>query len=265
MIDAVSAFAWGPPMLGILGVTGVLLVLGLVFMPWRKVGRGRSLSAPPRRARYKRPFDLVVVALLGVALWPVWLVLVATIFAAIRLLDGSPVLYRQRRLGLGGREFDMLKFRTMPVDVERPAGPVWTGRGDRRATPAGRLLRRLHLDELPQVVNVVRGEMSLVGPRPERPAIAARIQREHPGFADRTAVPPGIAGLAQARGRFPPAPRDKLRYDRVYIAAMGPWLDLKLLAACVRRALRGRPPGSARRRFAHRKAARPGAARSFLP
>ena len=257
MIDAVDAFAWGPVMLGILGMTGVLLVLGLVFMLRRRARAGRSWSAPMHRGRYKRSFDLVVVALLGVALSPVWLLLVTAIFAAIRLLDGGPVLYRQRRLGLGGREFDMLKFRTMPVDVERLTGPVWAGRRDRRATPLGRLLRRLHLDELPQVVNVVRGEMSLVGPRPERPVIAARIEREHPGFAARMSVLPGIAGLAQARSRFPASPRIKLRYDRVYIAAMGPWLDLKLLAACVWRAFRGRPPAAARRQSAFREARRP--------
>ena len=218
---------------------------------------------PSDDASYKRPFDLAVLALLGVALWPVWLVLLTAILCAIRLLDGGPVLYPQRRLGLGGREFDMLKFRTMPVGVERPTGPVWAAQCDRRATPVGRLLRRLHLDELPQVVNVVRGEMSLVGPRPERPVIAARVEREHPGFAARMSVLPGIAGLAQARGRFPTAPRDKLRYDRVYIAAMGPWLDLKLLAACVWRVLRGSALRAPLRKSASREARRPRAAQLY--
>lgn len=225
-------------------------------------GAGRPPAAPLRRCRYKRPFDLAVLGLFGVALCPLWLALVAAIVAAVRLCDGGPALYRQRRLGLGGREFGMLKFRTLPVDAERRTGPVWASGRGRRATPVGRVLRRLRLDELPQAVNIARGEMSWVGPRPERPAMAARIDRRHPGFADRTAVPPGLAGLAQARGRFPQPPRDKLRYDRVYIAAMGPWLDLKLLAACVWRTLRGRRPGPTRRRSARRNAPRPESAQA---
>lgn len=215
-------------------------------------------SAPSRRRRYKRPFDLAVLGLVCFAFWPAWLVLVTAVAAAVRWHDGGPALYRQRRLGRDGQVFDMLKFRTMPVNAERRTGPVWASGRDRRATPVGRVLRRLHLDELPQVVNVARGEMSLVGPRPERPGMAARIEREHPGFATRLSVPPGIAGLAQARCRFPAAPRDKLRYDRVYIAAMGPWLDLKLLAACVWRTLLGRPPGAARGNPVRSPARRPG-------
>ena len=213
-----------------------------------------------RRVRYKRPFDLAVLALLCVVLWPLWLALAAVIAAAIRLQDGGPVLYRQRRLGQGGRTFLMLKFRTMAVDAERDTGPVWASRRDRRATPVGRVLRRFHLDELPQALNVARGEMSLVGPRPERPRIAARIERKRPGFAERLAVPPGIAGLAQARGRFPARPGEKLRYDRLYMNAMGPWLDLKLLAACVWRTL----AGPRRRADAHRRAP-PRRARPRLP
>ena len=202
--------------------------------------RTRTRPAGVRRARYKRPFDLAVLAILGVALSPLWLTLAVAIPAAIRLHDGGPALYRQRRLGCGGRTFRMLKFRTMAVDAERDTGPVWAGRRDRRITAPGRVLRRFHLDELPQALNVARGQMSLVGPRPERPILAARIERAHPGFADRLAVPPGIAGLAQAHGRVPARALEKLRYDRVYIGAMGPWLDLKLLGACVWRALAGR-------------------------
>ena len=217
--------------------------------------RPGGACAPVRRARYKRPFDLAVLALLCVALWPLWLALAVAIPAAVRLQDGGPVLYRQRRLGRGGRTFLMLKFRTMAVDAERDTGPVWAHRRDRRATAPGRVLRRFHLDELPQALNVARGDMSLVGPRPERPRIAARLQREHPGFADRLVVPPGIAGLAQARGRFPAPAREKLRYDRLYIAAMGPWLDLKLLGACVWRALAG--PRALRRHIPGRGARAP--------
>ena len=121
----------------------------------------------------------------------------------------------------------MLKFRTMAEDAERCTGPVWAQPGDVRSTAVGRVLRRFHLDELPQVVNVLRGEMSLVGPRPERPELATRIEHGCPEFARRLAVRPGITGLAQARARGGISPRNKLRYDLVYIGAMGPWLDIR--------------------------------------
>ena len=191
---------------------------------------------------YKRPFDLAVLALLA----PAWVPLARLTALAVRVADGSPVLYRQRRLGRDARAFDMLKFRTMPVGSEHATGPVWSTRGDRRATALGRRLRRLRLDELPQVVNVLRGEMSLVGPRPERPELAARFERCTPGFVRRVRVAPGIAGLAQARRGDTATPRQKLRYDLLYAGAMGPWLDCRLMAACawrvLARALSPRPP-----------------------
>ena len=203
-------------------------------------GPRRRQSNPPahkRRDRYQRPFDLAMTSFLLLALFPLWLMLAVAIAAAVRLQDGGSVIYRQPRLGRGGKVFSMLKFRTMAEDAERSTGPVWALPRDARTTAVGRLLRRFHLDELPQVVNVLRGEMSLVGPRPERPELAARIERACPGFARRLAVRPGIAGLAQARGGM--GHRGKLRYDLVYIGAMGPWLDLRLGAACIWRALRG--------------------------
>ena len=225
----------------------------------RRAGPGDRCAAAVREARYKRPFDLTVVALGLAVLLPVWPVVVAAIALAVRLSGPGPVLYRQARLGRGGREFRILKFRTMAPDAEERTGPVWATWNDARTTPVGRVLRRYHLDELPQALNVLRGEMSLVGPRPERPALAARIERGLPGFGERLAVLPGIAGLAQARGRSRIRARDKLRYDLCYIAAMGPWLDLKLCALCVSKALR---PGAGPRRYraAPRiaRAARPG-------
>lgn len=193
-----------------------------------------------RRESYKRPFDLGVIALAAFALLPVWVVLCAAIPLAIRLESRGPALYRQVRLGRGGRPFTLWKFRTMVDGAERDTGPVWAARRDPRVTRVGRVLRRWHLDELPQVVNVLRGEMSLVGPRPERPALAERAARTAPGFSLRLAVRPGIAGLAQMRGAGHRDPRVKLRYDLQYIASMGPWLDLRLGVLCVRRVLRRR-------------------------
>ena len=193
-----------------------------------------------RRESYKRPFDLCVVALAMLALLPLWVVLCAVIPLAIRLESRGPALYRQVRLGRGGQPFTLWKFRTMVDGAERDSGPVWAARRDPRVTRVGRVLRRWHLDELPQVVNVLRGEMSLVGPRPERPALAARAAQAAPGFPRRLAVRPGIAGLAQMRGASHRDPRAKLRYDLQYIASMGPRLDLRLGVLCARRVLRSR-------------------------
>ena len=195
-----------------------------------------AVSAP--RDRYKRAFDLTALAVAFVALAPLWLLLAVAVPLAMRLVDGGPVLYRQRRLGRHGRPFAMLKFRSMRVSAEAVTGPVWAGQPDARATPLGRLLRRLRLDELPQVVNVLRGEMSLVGPRPERPELVGCCEREAPGFARRLAVLPGIAGLAQARLGSAAGPADKLRCDLIYIGAMGPWLDARLCVASLVRLLR---------------------------
>jgi len=188
------------------------------------------------RGGYKRAFDLALLGLVLVLAAPLWAVLVPAIALAVRIGDGGPALYRQQRLGQDGALFEILKFRTMAVDAESATGPVWTERGDPRITRVGRVLRHFHLDELPQAVNVLRGEMSLVGPRPERPALAARIETAVPGFAARLRVRPGVAGLAQAEGADWRDPALKLRYDNRYIATMTPWLDLRLCARCLARA-----------------------------
>ena len=186
------------------------------------------------QAHYKRPFDLMVTILL----LPLWLVLSLAIPLAIRLDSPGPVLYRQPRLGRAGRVFHMVKFRTMIDGAEQHTGPVWAAWQDERTTRVGRVLRRFHLDELPQIVNVLRGEMSLVGPRPERPELAARFEREVPGFSERLRVRPGIMGLAQALGSYHMHPRRKLHFDNFYVATMSPWLDLKLCVLCLRRVWR---------------------------
>ncbi len=193
-----------------------------------------------REHRYKRVFDLCVVVLLLVALLPLWIALCAAIALAIRLESGGPVLFRQVRLGLDGRPFRILKFRTMlEGDASPDDSPVCRVRREAHTTPVGRALRRFHLDELPQVVNVIRGEMSLVGPRPERPALAARIEREVPGFSRRLQVRPGLMGLAQVRCLYDCRPRCKLHYDELYIRRMSLFLDIRLIVACVVRELIG--------------------------
>lgn len=215
--------------------------------------------------RWKRPFDLCATAALAIPLLPLWAPLAGAVALAIRLESPGPALYRQTRLGRGGRPFRMFKFRTMVEGAETRTGPVWAAWRDARVTRVGRFLRRWHIDELPQFANVIRGEMSLVGPRPERPELAARIERGVPGFSRRLDALPGIMGMAQALGRYDLDPRRKLEYDLRYIDSMSPWLDLKLCLLCARRVLRrnlalesrraGRSGGGVRRR-SRRRAAR---------
>lgn len=162
----------------------------------------------------------------------------------------GPILYRQVRVGRDGRPFTLYKFRTMRPDAERETGPVWSGPDDPRVTPFGRRLRRWHLDEIPQIINVLRGEMRLVGPRPERPEFAADLRARLPRYDERLSVPPGITGLAQARGGAGITPRQKLRYDLLYIRRRGWRMDLWIVWLTLIRGIRGWPPprrGPARR------------------
>jgi lipopolysaccharide/colanic/teichoic acid biosynthesis glycosyltransferase len=156
---------------------------------------------------------------------------------AVWLDSGSPVLFTQERAGLRGRPFWMLKFRSMVPNAERATGPVWAATNDARVTRLGAFLRRTHLDELPQFWNVLRGEMSIVGPRPERPVMVARLERELPSFSDRCKVKPGITGLAQIRNGYTQstrAARRKLRLDLHYIRTYCFLLDLKIMVRTVK-------------------------------
>ena len=157
--------------------------------------------------------------------------LVAALAAIIKATSRGPVFYSQLRLGRSGRPFRIYKLRTMAHQCEAVTGPVWSVADDPRVTTIGRWLRDTHLDELPQLLNVIRGEMALIGPRPERPEMAARIERTLPDFADRLLVRPGITGLAQMR--MPAdmdleAVRDKLAHDLEYIREFGPILDARI-------------------------------------
>ena len=173
----------------------------------------------------------VALALLAVAL-PVILVALA----AVKLTSRGPALYTQTRVGLNGKLFTIYKVRTMSHDCESLTGPRWSMPGDPRITPLGQVLRKLHLDELPQLVNVLRGDMALVGPRPERPEIVAQLVRAVPSYARRHVVKPGMTGFAQVH--LPPdadvqSVRNKVAYDRHYIRAMGPLKDLAIYACTV--------------------------------
>lgn len=149
--------------------------------------------------------------------------------AAIKMTDGGPVFYKQERLTIGGRHFWIYKFRTMIQDAEKKSGPRLAGEKDDRILPVGHILRRTRLDELPQLINILKGEMSLVGPRPERPELAAEITRDIPEFEYRLKVKAGLTGYAQIYGKYNTTPYDKLKLDLTYIRNYSMLLDLRLM------------------------------------
>ncbi len=182
----------------------------------------------------KRVFDLVFSAAVLVLLSPVILALAAV----VKLTSPGPIFYRQERMGLDGQRFGMLKFRTMRIDAEAETGPVWAPPGDSRRTGLGPFLRRFSLDELPQFVNVLRGQMSVVGPRPERPVFVERFRRTVPGYMLRHKVKSGITGWAQVHGlRGNTSLEKRIQYDLEYIERWSLWLDLKVILLTVTRVL----------------------------
>lgn len=195
---------------------------------------------------WKRPFDLVVLLAVHIALAPIWLALWTFIPLTIWLSDRGPVFYTQARVGKGGRTFRAYKFRSMVPDAERYTGAVWAEEDDPRITRVGRFLRSRALDELPQVINMWKGDISLVGPRPERPELVEEFTQQWPEFGNRLAVRPGLTGIAQVYGRYSTHPRDKVRYDMIYVRRMSPWLDIKLLALSVLITVRARWQGEER-------------------
>ncbi len=197
------------------------------------IGIYRELNQEVGRRMYfymlaKRVFDLALALFLFVIFSPLMLL----IAVAIKVGSEGPIIYRQRRLGERGKPFTIYKFRTMRKDAEKHSGAVWAMRNDPRVTRIGRFLRATHLDELPQLVNVIKGDMSLVGPRPERPEIAKDLSKHIPNYWMRLQVKPGITGLAQVRYRYDSCIKDvknKLRYDLFYIRNANFLLDLRIL------------------------------------
>ena len=184
--------------------------------------------------RWKSVPDRLLAALLLIPALPI----IGILIVAVRLTSRGPGIYQQVRAGLNGQPFTMLKIRSMTCNAEERTGAVWTRKNDPRVTRVGKVLRKLHLDEFPQLFNVLRGEMSLVGPRPERPEFVEVLEEAVPGYVNRLAVRPGITGLAQIN--LPPdsdlhSVQQKLAMDLAYIEEAGPWLDLRMfLGTCVR-------------------------------
>jgi lipopolysaccharide/colanic/teichoic acid biosynthesis glycosyltransferase len=162
---------------------------------------------------------------------------------AIVLEDRGPVFYQQERVGRDGRMFQVLKFRSMRQDAERDGTPTWAAANDRRITRVGRIIRTLRIDELPQVLNVVKGDMSFVGPRPERAYFVEQLGREIPYYGVRHTIKPGITGLAQVRYQYGASVEDavqKLQYDLYYVKNNSLFLDLLILIDTVQVVLLGK-------------------------
>ncbi len=207
-----------------LGVSTVREVGGMPFV------LVRPHAIPPSRARLKRLFDLTLLVVFAV----VWIPVMFAMTVHQGFAAGRPILYVQERVGHGGRVFRMIKFRTMRVDAEADGdGPRLAEPDDPRVIRACRWVRATRLDELPQLYNVLRGDMSLVGPRPERPELVADLVRRIPGYERRHELPPGMTGLAQIHGRYHTDAEYKLGYDLQYIVNWSPVLDLEILTRTV--------------------------------
>ena len=197
-----------------------------------------GFKASPLRRIVKRVSDLAASLILLIVTMPI----MALTAVVVALESGRPVLYRQRRMGRNGVEFDILKFRSMVQNAERASGPMWAGQNDPRVTRVGRIIRKLRIDELPQLINVLRGEMSFVGPRPERRHFVEQLEKEIYYYSLRMAVRPGITGWAQVEYRYGSSVADsleKLKYDLFYIKNSNFLYDLWIVIKTVRVVLTG--------------------------
>ncbi len=213
----------------LLGLQSVREIAGMPFT------RMRTHAMASHQLRLKRLFDLVCIVVIS----PLAVPLLLGLAAYVRVVGGSPVLYRQIRVGHGGRRFSVVKFRTMIPDAEAN-GPQLAGRRDDRVIRGLGWMRSTRFDELPQLWNVLKGEMSLVGPRPERPELIELFEQDVAGYARRHELPPGITGFAQINGRYETDPAYKLGYDLQYLVNWSIVLDLQILLRTVWVVLRRR-------------------------
>ena len=173
----------------------------------------------------KRMIDLVCAVILAVVTSPIMLITAIV----VKLYDGGPVLYKQVRVTRDDKEFKIMKFRSMRVDAEKDGVARLASKNDDRITPIGKFIRKVRIDELPQLFNIIKGDMSFIGPRPERPEIIKQYVEEMPEFAYRTKVKAGLAGYAQVYGKYNTTPYDKLKMDLTYIENYSLWMDIKLM------------------------------------
>ena len=206
----------------LLGLQSVRQIAGMPFT------RMRTHAVASHQLRLKRWFDVLLVVITV----PVAVPVVGLLALFVRVRAGSPVLFRQRRVGLGGAHFTVVKFRTMRLDAERD-GPQLATRDDDRVVRGLGWMRSTRADELPQLWNVLKGDMSLVGPRPERPELVRDIEHEVPGYGRRHELPPGMTGMAQVYGKYETSPEHKLGYDLQYLVNWSIILDVQILLRTV--------------------------------
>jgi exopolysaccharide biosynthesis polyprenyl glycosylphosphotransferase len=182
----------------------------------------------------KRLLDI----LLSLLALPIAIPIILIFAIIIKLETPGPAFFLQERVGLHGKYFKVIKLRSMGVDAEKN-GAQWATKNDPRVTKVGAFIRKTRIDELPQLFNVLKGDMSLIGPRPERPIFTAQFNEAIPGFIDRLQVKPGITGWAQVNGGYDITPREKLELDRYYINNMSFWLDLKIILKTIKVCITG--------------------------
>lgn len=207
----------------LLGLRSVREIGGMPFVSLR------SHTVPVHKVRLKRFFDLFLLLVFA----PLWIPLVAVIATYVRIVAGGPVLYRQTRIGRNGVEFECVKFRTMVADAEEDGRARLATLDDDRIIPTLKWMRSMRVDELPQLWNVLAGQMSLVGPRPERPELVAEITKRVPGYIRRNELPPGLTGLAQVEGRYGTDAEFKLGYDIQYLVNWSLVTDVQILLRTV--------------------------------
>ena len=210
--------------------TMALFGSGLIGMVMSFVRRTYSLA--------KRMLDILGSSIALIILFPIGL----GIALLIKLTSKGPIFYKQERVGKDGDVFEMIKFRTMHVDAEKHTGPVWASAKDSRLNPLGAILRKTHLDEVPQFINVLRGEMSIIGPRPERPFFVEQFKNQITDYEKRLCVKPGITGLAQVWHRYDETIEDvkkKIKYDLLYIKRLCLWTDMRIVFRTFRVVLTG--------------------------
>tara|TARA_Y100000996_G_scaffold315048_1_gene251265 strand:+ start:298 stop:912 length:615 start_codon:yes stop_codon:yes gene_type:complete len=185
--------------------------------------------------KLKRLLDIsmTIGGLLFPLLWPLWIVVIFIIPLLIKLEDNGPIFYSQERIGKNKKVFKVYKFRTMVPDAEKITGAVWSTKDDPRITKVGHILRKTALDEIPQLLNIIKGEMSFVGPRAERPELHNKFVKKIPEFDERLKVTPGLSGLAQIRGSYDLDPSEKIKYDIEYIKKMSLLFDIRIIILSV--------------------------------
>ena len=184
---------------------------------------------------YKRALDLLASTLgliIGVPIIIIFGILV-------KLEDGGPIFYKQERLGKNTKKFYIYKIRSMKIDAEKIGGAQWAEKDDPRITKIGKFIRKTRIDEIPQLFNILNGEMSLIGPRPERPELTYKFEEEIPGFINRLKIKPGLTGLAQVNGGYEISPEEKLRWDLIYIKTQSFIVDIKIILKTIKVVITG--------------------------